>query len=137
MFLVPILFLAPSFGASASAQDFWMHWGDGKAELNGYSLKQPRYGTLRSGTAVLVFVTEDFSDASRVKAEPGRHPAADVFPVLKLNAVRDFATGIYDYSVMTSSTLRAAKSTSTSGASPRDSACYTGFDGGVTVSTGT
>ena len=107
-FLVRILILALSFGASASAQDFWKHWGDGKAELNGYSLKQPRYGALRSGTAVLVFVTEDFSDALRVKAEPGRHPAADVFPVLKLNAVRDFATGIYDYNVMTSTFLRVA-----------------------------
>src|SRR3990172_8676829 len=88
MFLVPILFLAPSFGASASAQDFWMHWGDGKAELNGYSLKQPRYGTLRSGTAVLVFVTEDFSDASRVKAEPGGGPAAARLPAVELNAAR-------------------------------------------------
>jgi len=107
-FLVPVLFVAPSFGASVSAQEFWAHWGDGKAELNGYSLKQPRYGALRSGTAVLVFVTEDFSDALRVKAEPGRHQAADVFPVLKLNAVRDFATGIYDYNVMTSTFLRVA-----------------------------
>jgi hypothetical protein len=102
------LVLVFSAGASVSAQDFWTHWGDGKAELNGYSLKQPRYGALRSGTAVLVFVTEDFSEASRVKAEPGRHPAADVFPVLKLNAVRDFATGIYDYNVMTSTFLRVA-----------------------------
>ena len=97
-----------SAGVSASAQDFWTHWGDGKAELNGYSLKQPRYGALRSGTAVLVFVTEDFSEVSRVKAEPGRHPASDVFPVLKLNAVRDFATGIYDYNVLTSTFLRVA-----------------------------
>ena len=92
----------------ASAQDFWAHWGDGKAELNGYALEQPRYGSLRSGTAVMVFVTEDFSGALRVKAEPGRHPAGDVFPVLKLNAVRDFATGIYDYNVMTSTFVRVA-----------------------------
>jgi hypothetical protein len=106
--LGPILLLAASSGTPASAQDFWAHWGDGKAELNGYSLKQPRYGALRSGTAVLVFVTEDFSETLRVKAEPGRHPAADVFPVLKLNAVRDFATGIYDYNVMTSTFLRVA-----------------------------
>jgi hypothetical protein len=108
MLLGPILFLAASSATPVSAQDFWAHWGDGKAELNGYSLKQPRYGALRSGTAVLVFVTEDFSDTLRVKAEPGRHPAADVFPVLKLNAARDFATGIYDYNVMTSTFLRVA-----------------------------
>jgi hypothetical protein len=103
-----LVFLALSICRPASAQDFWAHWGDGKAELNGYSLKQPRYGALRSGTAVIVFVTEDFDDALRVKAEPGRHPRGDVYPVLKLNAVRDFATGIYDYNVMTSAFLRVA-----------------------------
>lgn len=92
----------------ASADDFWAHWGDGKAELNGYRLTQPRYGEKRAGTAVLVYVTEDFSDSLRVKAEPGRHPPTDVYPVLKLNAVRDFQTGIYDYNVMTSVFARVA-----------------------------
>ena len=91
---------------AARADDFWSRWGDGKAELNGYSLKQPRYGEVRDGTAVLVFVTEDFSDALRVKADPGKHPASDVFPVMKLNFVRDFQTGIYDYNVMTSTFVR-------------------------------
>jgi hypothetical protein len=103
-----ILLLFCVLAAPASAQDFWKHWGDGKAELDGYTLKQPRYGRLRSGTAVLVFVTEDFSDSLRVKADPGKHPASDVYPVLKLNAVRDFQTGIYDYNVMTSTFLRVA-----------------------------
>jgi hypothetical protein len=70
--------------------------------MNGYRLTQPRYGHRRPGTAVLIYVTEDFSDSLRVKADPGKHPAADVYPVLKLNAVRDFQTGIYDYNVMTS-----------------------------------
>ncbi len=97
-----------SLAAPVSAQDFWTHWGDGKAELNGYALKQPRYGALRAGRAVLVFVTEDFSNSARVKADPGKHPPSDVYPVLKLNAVREFQTGIYDYNVMTSSFLRVA-----------------------------
>lgn len=105
---IAFLFLALSVGRETRAQEFWAHWGDGQAELNGYALKQPRYGALRSGTAVLVFVTEDFSDALRVKAERGRPPAGEVYPVLKLNAVRDFATGIYDYNVMTSTFLRVA-----------------------------
>jgi hypothetical protein len=47
-------------------------------------------------------------DALRVKAESDRHPAADVHPVMKLNAVRDFQTGIYDYNVMTSAFARVA-----------------------------
>jgi hypothetical protein len=93
----------PSLPAPPSLRpDFWAHWSDGKAEMNGYRLTQPRYGAPRKGTAVLVFVTEDFSDSLRVKADPGKHPASDVYPVLKLNAVRDFQTGIYDYNVMTS-----------------------------------
>jgi hypothetical protein len=92
--------------AAAQADEFWQAWGDGKAELDGYALVQPRYGHNRDGTAVLIFVTEDFSDSLRVKADPGKHPASDVYPVLKLNFVRDFQTGIYDYNVLTSTFVR-------------------------------
>ena len=102
------LALAVALAAPASGQDFWAHWGDGKAELNGYRLTQPRYGLNRAGSAVLVFVTEDFSDSLRVKADPGKHPATDVYPVLKLNFIRDFQTGIYNYNTMTSTFLRVA-----------------------------
>lgn len=87
---------------------FWRHWSDGRAEVGGYRLVQPRYGEKRAGTAVLIFVTEDFSDSLRVKADPGKHPPSDVYPVLKLNALRHFQTGIYDYSVMTSTFARVA-----------------------------
>lgn len=100
--------LSLSIAAPVAAQDFWAHWGDGKAELNGYALTQPRYGEPRPGRAVLVYVTEDFSDTLRVKADPGKHPPSDVYPVMKLNAVREFPTGIYDYDVMTSTFLRVA-----------------------------
>lgn len=100
--------LAGAAAGPLAAQDFWEHWGDGKAELNGYRLTQPRYGAVREGVAVLIFVTEDFSDSLRVKADPGQHPPSDVYPVLKLNAVRDFQTGLYDYNVMTSTFLRVA-----------------------------
>ena len=37
-----------------------------------------------------------------MKADPGKHPATDVYPVLKLNVVRDFQTGIYNYNTLTS-----------------------------------
>jgi len=94
--------------APASSDPFWAHWGDGRAELNGYRLVQPRYGAKRNGVAVLIYVTEDFSDSLRVKADPGKHPRSDVYPVLKLNLVRDFQTGIYDYNVMTSTFARVA-----------------------------
>lgn len=81
------------------ASRFWDHWGDGRAELSGYRLKTPRYGEVRDGRATLVVVTENFTDGQRVKSD-GRDP--DAYPVLKLNTVRDFQTGIYDYNVMTS-----------------------------------
>src|SRR5262245_29695790 len=93
---------ASTAAAKAAAQDFWAYWGDGQAELGGYRLVQPRYGARREGTSVLIFVNEEMSDALRVKADPGKHPPTDILPVLKLNAIRDFQTGIYDYNVMTS-----------------------------------
>jgi hypothetical protein len=81
---------------------FWTHWGDGRAEIATYDLTYPRYGDLRRGTAVTIFVTETFSEQDRVKADPGKHAQDDEFPVMKLNVVQDFATGIYDYQLMTS-----------------------------------
>jgi hypothetical protein len=97
-----VLLLGALGGSPARGQDFWKHWGDGRAELNGYELTEPRYGAPRSGSAVLVFVTEDFSDERRVKAEGKSAAGGDVYPVMKLNHLRDFQTGIYDYSTMTS-----------------------------------
>lgn len=81
---------------------FWQIWGDGQAELSGYDLAIPRYDQIRKGTAVTIFVSETFSNSLRVKADPGMHPAADEFPVMKLNLIEDFQTGIYDYNEMTS-----------------------------------
>jgi hypothetical protein len=104
-FALGLALLLP-FPSAAVADDFWQAWGDGKAELDGYALVQPRYGHPRAGTAVMIFVTEDFSDSLRVKADPGKHPASDVYPVLKLNVVRDFQTGIYDYNLMSSTFAR-------------------------------
>ena len=89
-------------GAPVFGDAFWKQWGDGKAELAGYDLVFPRYGELRRGMAVAVFVTETFSSSARVKADPGKHPASDEYPVMKLNLVQDFSTGIYDYNLMTS-----------------------------------
>ena len=98
MLSICLLTLAPP----AAAQDLAAHWSDGHAEMNGYDLVQPRYGELRKGRAVLIFVKEPFSESARVKADPGRHPPGDVFDVMKLNAVKDFQTGVYDYNIMTS-----------------------------------
>jgi hypothetical protein len=89
-------------GAPAFDDAFWKHWGDGRAEVASYDLTFPRYGVARAGVGVAIFVTETFSNQARVKADPGVHPVADEFPVMKLNLVQDFATGVYDYNLMTS-----------------------------------
>jgi hypothetical protein len=82
-----------------AADGFWDHWADGQAEIATYDLIQPRYGGNRKGTAVLITVTETFTDAQRVKSDGGHD---DEYPVVKLNEVRDFQTGVYDYNAMTS-----------------------------------
>jgi len=94
---------APAPAPPAAFNDaFWKRWGDGRAELAGYDLSFPRYRERREGVAVTIFVTETFSNSLRVKSDPGKHPASDEFPVMKLNLVEDFPTGIYDYNLMTS-----------------------------------
>lgn len=90
---------APTQGRSMATPGFWEHWGDGRAEVAGYRLTRPRYGELRSGESILITVTEDFAPGPMVKSDGGH---GDAFPVLKLNRVEDFQTGIYDYNAMTS-----------------------------------
>lgn len=54
----------------------------------------------------MITVTEPFSAAKRVKAnDPSQNPA-DTFEALKLNLVRSFQTGIYDYHTMISLFVR-------------------------------
>lgn len=78
------------------------HWFDGKAELTAYHLEQARYGEIRQGEAVTIFVTEDFSARKQVKLDRPESAGTDRMPVLKLNLVKKFQTGIYPYSLMTS-----------------------------------
>jgi len=86
------------FGAYTPEQfhDYWYNHG---AEISRFTLQQMRYGEIHDGDAVLVFVTEELNPAIQVKAD-NRRP--DNVPILKLNAVRKFFTGIYPYSIMTS-----------------------------------
>ena len=93
--------LVPFGVVLAEDPDFYAHWGDGKAELSSYKVVQPRYGELRRGYGVLVFVTEDINRETFIKVESPTL-AKDRLYVLKLNNMLKFNTGIYDYSVMTS-----------------------------------
>ncbi|GGD07405.1 hypothetical protein GCM10011368_06670 [Hyunsoonleella pacifica] len=81
------------------SQEFKDYWYAGKAEISSYKLEQARYGEIREGTAVLIYVTEDFLPEIQVKAD---YQNKSNIPVLKLNATKNFNTGIYPYSIMQS-----------------------------------
>ncbi len=79
--------------------NFNNYWYSGKAEITSYKLSQVRYGEIHEGTAVNIFVTEDFLLGKQVKAD---NPNEKNVPILKLNSTKKFTTGIYPYSLMTS-----------------------------------
>ena len=81
------------------SEEFKDYWYNGTAEITSYQLTQERYGELRQGSAVNIFVTEDFLPKTQVKADS---PSEENIPVLKLNQTKKYVTGIYPYSVMTS-----------------------------------
>jgi hypothetical protein len=81
------------------SNEFKSYWYSGEAEITSYKLEQARYGEIHEGTAMLVFVTEDFLPKTQVKAE--NYDSSNI-SVLKLNATKNFNTGIYPYSIMQS-----------------------------------
>jgi hypothetical protein len=81
---------------------FASHWYQNKAEINVFDLKQMRYGEERSGEAVMIFVTEDFSKRKQVKLDQPENAGNDAQKVLKMHMSRDFLTGIYPYHTMLS-----------------------------------
>jgi len=93
---------APARAASPGDPAFGTYWHDGKAELDGYRYTLTRYGQKRRGQALAIYVTEPFSRSKNVKVDDAARNPGDTFDVLKLNLVRDFQTGIYDYNTMTS-----------------------------------
>ncbi len=81
------------------SEEFKDYWYSGKAEITSYQLIQERYGELREGTTVNIFVSEDFLPDAQVKAN---NSSENNLSVLKLNQMKNFNTGIYPYSIMTS-----------------------------------
>lgn len=75
------------------------YWYAGEAEISSFQLEQARYGEIRHGKAVLIYVTEDFLPKEQVKADS---QTGSTIPVLKLNATKSFVTGLYPYSIMQS-----------------------------------
>lgn len=92
----------PIFAPVVLPATFGDYWYQGKGELCAYDVVQERYGEVRRAEQVNIFVTEDFSKSKQVKLDNPSAAGADKVPVLKLNSVRKFETGIYDYSLMQS-----------------------------------
>lgn len=92
-----------SLEAQGLSEEFKQHWFDGFAEISSYELSQSRYRENRNGKAVLIFVTEDFLKDEQVKANK---KTMTTIPVLKSNRTKKFLTGIYPYSIMSSSFSR-------------------------------
>jgi len=65
LLLIHVFFLlcacAPSGREGMDEAKFSNYWYQGKAEVNVFDLQQSRYGEVRPGKAVMIFVTEDFS----------------------------------------------------------------------------
>ncbi len=85
-----------------AAADFGEYWFAGKAEVSRYELQQSRYGEIHPGDAVMIFVTEDFLPKRQVKSDDTNRTRSGSVPILKLNATKKFNTGVYPYSLMTS-----------------------------------
>ncbi len=85
--------------ARKMTEEFKSYWYSGEAELTSYKLEQARYGELRNGHAVLIYVTEPFLPEEQVKAD--RSEPSNI-SVLKLNSTKKYLTGIYPYSIMSS-----------------------------------
>ncbi len=81
------------------SEAFSSYWYNATAEITSYSLQMERYGEMRDGTAVLIYVTEDFLADEQVKAN---RKDETTIPILKLNSTKNFMTGIYPYAMMSS-----------------------------------
>lgn len=81
------------------SEEFKKYWYGGKAELSSYKLEQARYGELRKGKAILIFVKIDADKNELTKIGEGK---TNGIPTLQINFEKKFVTGIYPYSMLLS-----------------------------------
>lgn len=95
---------ASAVAASAAftpSPEFSRYWLSGTAELARFSLSQARYSEIHNGELVVITVSEPFRSDKQVKSE--LTPGVNEVTVLKVQQMRRFATGIYDYALTTTS----------------------------------
>jgi len=93
--------IAITQGQNSKESNFKKLWYDGNAEISTYTLLESRYGQIRNGKRVMVWVTEPLRLNTLIKPDK-KLAESEMIRVLKLNDLRKFSTGIYEYSVMTS-----------------------------------
>ncbi|MFZ1717605.1 MAG: hypothetical protein WAT88_20045 [Saprospiraceae bacterium] len=91
----------------AKSAGFDEYWYQNKAEITAYDLNQARYGEMRQGEAILIFVTEELSKSKQVKLDNTSILPENKVPVLKMNMTKRFDTGLYPYNIMLSSFVAA------------------------------
>lgn len=85
-----------------SQDKVWKAFGHGQAEISSYEVTQPRYGQLRKGHEVFIYVPEPFKMDERIKPDyEGSVKKDNLIHVMKLNRYHTFLTGLYPYHVMT------------------------------------
>ena len=98
---VAILLYMPVVFSLPDESDFHSYWYNYGAEITRFELEQSRYGETHPGHAVLIFVTEPFLPDIHVKSDYESSRKRSI-PTLKLNFIKRFNAGIYDYSMMKS-----------------------------------
>ncbi len=98
----PVCALEKNVKMIEPSPEFLAYWKSGLAEIASYEIREERYGEMRNAQGILVFVYEETNADTRIKVESEKTLPAKRIPVLKLNNVLKFNTGIYDYSIMTS-----------------------------------
>ncbi|MHC4138499.1 MAG: septum formation inhibitor Maf [Planctomycetota bacterium] len=98
---VVFLYYTPVALSLPEENDFHSYWYNHGAEITRFELEQSRYGEIHPGHAILIFVTEPFLPDIHVKTDYESSRKRSI-PVLKLNCIKKFNTGIYDYSMMKS-----------------------------------
>ncbi len=78
------------------------YWFSGQAEITTYKLEQGQYGTTYPGTVTLIFVTEEFDPEKQVKPDMEDVEGQETLTIFKMIKTKEFQTGIYPYSKMSS-----------------------------------
>ena len=89
-----------AFANLTTPNEFAAYWYQGQAELSSYDLQINRYGEMRHGEAIMIFVTEDLSRSRQVRLDSLEEAGDDKVAVMKFNKIWKFRTGLYDYSLM-------------------------------------